>query len=104
MDLPPVIYLGPYDFVVRQKKKYDLLGELDKENETIIVRTTQGPANLRDTVLHEVLHAILYVAGDSDVHGLAHEDEERLVRIVTPWLLAFMRDNPHVLAYLLETC
>lgn len=57
---------------------------------------------IRDTLLHECLHAILFIDGICSALGLNHDKEEKLVGLLTPRLLALLRDNPQLVAYLTE--
>ena len=101
--LPEVVLLGAADYVIREKKRLDtpqLLGETDNPNCEILIRRKQAPASKRDTFLHEVLHAIIWLSGMSN--EMDGEVEEKYVRYLTPWILAFLQDNPDSLAYLLE--
>jgi hypothetical protein len=68
----------------------------------INVRSTQAPPAMRDTVLHEVLHAILWVSGLAFNEQMSEETEERIIRNLTPWLLDLLRKNPKLITYLLE--
>lgn len=100
-SLPKEVVIGPYSYDVTVDKGLDLLGETQNHDSTIVVRRPgQSPDCERDTMLHEVLHATLFVSGLS--HPLEHDKEEELVRTLTPWLLAVLRDNPALMAYLLD--
>jgi hypothetical protein len=103
MPLPSVVLLGAADYIIREKKRLDTpqsLGETDNPNCEILVLRKQAPASKRDTLLHETLHAILWLSGMSN--EMDGDTEEKYVRYLTPWLLAFLRDNPEALAFLLE--
>lgn len=67
--------------------------------ERIVLEPSQRGNFLRDTFLHEVIHACLFVSGVN----VAELDEERLVAALSPVLLAALRDNPAMLTYLLAT-
>ena len=66
--------------------------------ERILVSANQSEGQLKDTVLHEALHAIINRSGwrPSD------NDEEKLVATISPWLLLVLQDNPKLVAYLTE--
>lgn len=102
VPLPSVIFLGAADYEVKEKKHFDLLGETLNDDALIKIKVKQAAATKRDTMLHEVLHAICWLSGYSHNNGLNHDSEEALVRTFTPWLLAALRDNPDLLAFLLE--
>lgn len=67
----------------------------------------QSAMTVRDTFLHEALHAIVYL-GRLSVYLKDPDDEkekikdEAFVAAFAPQLLAFLRDNPKALAYLTE--
>lgn len=65
-------------------------GWFDYENARIDVADSLAPSVKAETALHEVLHAICYVAKME----ITEEDEERFVNRITPFLLQFLRDNP----------
>ena len=73
----------------------------------IVVSPAQASSQLRDTVLHELLHAICDDVGLSDYRDapkdsvLSQEVEERVVRALTPAVLALLRRNPRLVTYLL---
>jgi hypothetical protein len=61
-------------------------------------RTVEGNAA---ALLHEVAHQCLFVAGANAVDDEGQAVEERLVRAMTGPLLAALRDNPDLVAYLM---
>ncbi|GIH26046.1 hypothetical protein Aph01nite_43560 [Acrocarpospora phusangensis] len=95
----------------------DAIHKADSENHTnyagfsngstqkIVLREDNPPDYQAETLLHEILHQCLRVAGvDADVDakaGLA-DVEERAVRAIAPNLLAALRENPDLVAYLLH--
>ena len=103
--LPSVIYVGAADYDVRLKKDKEmdrgrLLGETDSENSTIEINKKQSKCSMQNTLLHETLHAIFWTSGYN--RNWPMDEEEKVVQALTPWLLAFLQDNPLALAYLLE--
>lgn len=107
-EIPESIEVGPFTYTVTTDElarrraegaeKSLLNGHTDCEQLTIIVDPAIAPAMLRDTVLHETLHAI------ADVTGLGHEwgveKEETIIRRLSPVLLDVIRRNPALVAYL----
>jgi hypothetical protein len=63
-------------------------------NQRIQIKANQAPGQLRDTLLHEVLHAVSY--------ELYLELEERQVHILANGLLDTLRRNPKFTQFLLE--
>ena len=55
-----------------------------------------------NTVIHELLHAIAYISGESGEGGVLQGDskEERLINSFTNYLIQVMRDNKWLLPYL----
>ncbi len=69
----------------------------------VVVRTSQGPHQLRDTLLHEILHALIIMTGQSErFRGSGKHPEEPVVAAVATALLAVLRSNPEVVAWLTE--
>lgn len=77
-----------------------LLGQQEQRTETIYVSLDQTVRNQQETFVHESLHAVF------DVTGLAYEMkdqpemEEELVRRLSPMLLAWLRENKGMVAWL----
>lgn len=74
----------------------------------IMIRGDRPHDSNADTLLHEVIHQCIYQAGlDCTRLGrgdlVGREVEEALVRAMTGTLLAALRDNPDLTAYLLAT-
>lgn len=74
-------------------------GGCDAAEQTLAVDPLPRAPHLeREVLLHELLHACL---SNSSV-TLDYEQEERLVAVVSPRLLAALRDNPALVRYLLS--
>lgn len=59
--------------------------------------------HVRDTLLHETLHAIIAQTGLSETPGPLHGDaEEQVVRALTPLLLHVLRENKNLIQFLVE--
>ena len=59
--------------------------------------------HVRDTLLHETLHAIIAHTGLAEAGAPLHGDsEEQVVRALTPLLLHLMRENPGLVNFLIE--
>lgn len=98
--LPDAVLVGATRYTVESRDR-KLFGRTDNRHSTIMVSSRQSGASARDTLLHEVLHAILWCSAAGRMLPLGDEDEERLVRLLTPWLLAVIRDNPELIDYLI---
>jgi hypothetical protein len=105
---PASVRVGPYRYKVVVSA--ERIKELEKEsNSELYGITTHGHLEialqpdvadliLRETLLHEVLHAVLYNTGLSD--RMSDKAEEHLIRGLSPALFALLRDNPDLVAYL----
>jgi hypothetical protein len=102
VKIPEVIYIGPHDYEVRAKKRLDTLGETLNNDTTILYRRSQSSSNLRDTILHEIMHAIVFQSGAAVAQKLSHQDEENLIVTLTPWILQVFQDNPALVEFLVE--
>lgn len=108
MKLPPTLKVGaleyrltddPVELLQRcRANSEDLLGHCDRRQLVINIDDSQAPGQRRDSLLHEALHGV------TDIVGLAAEwggeREETIVARLTPALLALLRDNPKLVAYL----
>lgn len=103
MKPPKVVYVGTFDYDVRLTKDLSssILGETDTDNDLILIRKDQSKANLRDTLIHELLHAVLFAGGISKALDFDHDKEEKLVVLLSPWINALIQDNPELIDYLL---
>lgn len=73
-----------------------ILGQWIASDSSIDIVDGQKPIEERDTVLHEVMHAILHCQGRE--HG--GEGEELYVRALAAGVLMVLRDNPKFVKYL----
>jgi hypothetical protein len=105
VKLPKTVYVGPYDYNVKLTKSLgdSLYGETDNTNSEILVHPEQSKSSRRDTFLHEVLHAIFHTSGASKALGWDMKTEEQLIRLINPWLVQVLQDNPDLIAYLTIT-
>lgn len=90
----------------KQESAHTLLGQCDNERLIIHVNPEQHPIELRETVLHECLHAMWDIMGSrEELTRMAEEDErsheERLVLKQSPRLMEFLLDNPELMDWLL---
>ena len=89
--------LPEHDCEVETGSEY---GECDAASLQIIVNRELNSQVKRETVLHEVLHAAIYAA--TSAQQMTTEQEEKLVWPLSPILLQVLRDNPHLVRFLLE--
>lgn len=104
--LPKWIKLGPIDLRVRRSKDTELyalrglMGQYDGKRGVLRLSLDLPPDVERETFMHELLHAVF------DQNGLAHEWGEEVTESATrrtsPVLLALLRDNPKLIAFLMK--
>lgn len=91
--LPQSVDLLGKTWTISQKKDSKNFGTCYHGKCVINVTPTQSLENARDTVLHEIIHAL-------EVEGQL-KMSERQVRILATLLLAALRHNPKLAAFLL---
>lgn len=107
MKPPKLLRIGPFDYEVLrgafstlELASRDRVGECDYSDLTIRVSHQLAPGQQRETLLHEALHAVADLAGLPSELGA--DLDEKIVRRLAPLLLALMRDNPKLVAFLTE--
>lgn len=77
-------------------QSHDALGVCNRTTQRIVIRAGLTPAKTRETLLHEVIHAII---GTSRIDPFDAPDdaEETLVSQLAPLLLMTLRANPHLI-------
>lgn len=93
MKLPATLDLLGKAWTITQKKDSKNFGVCYHGKCTINVNPTQSDENARDTLLHEVIHAL-------ETEGQLKMNE-RQVRLLATLLLAALRQNPKLVAFLL---
>lgn len=81
----------------------DRMGETKNEQCRILYSTKQDPQQLRDTIWHEIKHAVFHETGLT-LAVKEHQEtvhEEDIIRRITPVELALMRENPGLMDWLL---
>lgn len=106
--IPKHVTVGPFRFTVtldenaclrdsvNQGESAHNFGLMLPLQQKIVVNPVQGDDMKRDTILHEVLHAILMGA------GLEDELEERIVSTISPALLDTLQRNPDLVTFLTQ--
>lgn len=84
---------------------FDALGYCDRSKQVISIRGPEGisMAKTRETLLHEVLHAIIGTARIPPFSTDNGHDEEAVVSMLAPLLLHTLRDNPDLVRTLLAS-
>lgn len=98
--LPQKIRVGYQDIIVTEEEgnMVEGLGVYHTEKHTITLKKKQTRTEKSNTMLHEVLHAVWHT------QGLRTEDgaEERVINSLTNGLHQVLRDNPALVAWLLQ--
>ena len=111
MKGPDKVRVGPHRYRIRYDKdaidlkatehnERRLYGLTEPVSQLIHIDPTLAASQMRDTVLHEVLHACLSLIGADEF--LSPSKEERLVRALSPALLQVLRDNPKLVRFLTD--
>lgn len=97
MKLPKEIKIGPHTYKARFEENYSAnhgtLAESRHTHTQIVIDPSQSESQLRDTLLHEILHCI-----NAQVGFVSHErsEEEAAVARLAPMLLQVIQDNPEI--------
>jgi hypothetical protein len=87
-----------------ERNNADFWGQfLSRKGVIEIQKEIQGD-DLANTLLHEILHAIVYASSLNSEGGALedHKDEEQTVNSITNHLMAVIKDNPWFLDFLKE--
>ena len=95
-SIPRRVTVGPFVYTVTVADELDeqRMGMVDFRHQTIDLLRDQPPMQMRDTLLHEVMHAVVRFA------GLDMEENERVVAALSSILLMVLRANPRLVAHL----
>lgn len=100
-DLPKVVRIGPWKFDVVQRDMQDKSGLCDFDQCDIIINSRIVEQAQRETLLHEVLHAVMDATGLDE--WLGEEQTEDAVRRLSPMLLDTLQRNVELVDYLTFT-
>ena len=109
--MPPSIQVGAVTYVVEAHPRLQLPdgsgtanGLTDLERNTITVNSENLSAEqARETLCHELIHAVLGVVRCDVVLGMSVDGEERLVSTLAPILSDTLRRNPDLVEYLFRS-
>lgn len=96
--IPRRLTINGRQFRLRQRKLPDANGICDFDAQRIEYRPGLSQAERRDTVLHEVMHAIRYTQG----REYGGEVEEDYVRSLATGLIGVLDTNPAFAAWLVQ--
>lgn len=88
-----------------QRMGDDNLGLTERDKGLITLRAdgTVDEDAMRSTLMHEILHTTTEAQRFGKYIKEAEDSEEYVVSQIAPVLLAVLAENPHVLAYLINT-
>lgn len=99
---PSNVRVGPYTYTIEYRDNVcdsepDLFGLTLSREQRIFISSRQTIECERDTLLHEVMHAVFASS------GLFKEvdNEERVVATLATWLTMVLQDNPQLAKFLL---
>lgn len=92
---PEVVRILGRDYTIDFTDDINSLGLCDPEVCEIAIREGMHPVEEADTVLHEILHGLMFT-----MHvGLSFNKEEEVVSRLSTGLMQVMQDNPELLTY-----
>ena len=107
MSVPVNVVVGPYTYTVsvsgericelEKESKDELYGVTVHGSLEIVLQPNVADMVMRETLMHEVLHTVLYNTGLSD--RMTEKTEEHLVRALSPALFMLLRNNPVFVQY-----
>jgi hypothetical protein len=105
---PRHIKIGPFRYAVEYTDSptsiivaNDDAGRCIHDSCKIIINSTMHPAMVRESVFHEMLHAVTNTTGVAS--ALGDEKEEATVTTLSATLLDVLRRNPGLVRYLTES-
>ena len=96
---PAKVKIGPHTFSIKWVEGLEECGNMIGQSLSITINNTIPASLARETLLHEIIHADFYLNGS--LADKANEMEERIVQALGCGLLATLRENPEIVAYLL---
>lgn len=95
--IPTSIKVGCFIYKVQVNADLESIGETNTDRLLIEINPNFPLQILRETLLHECLHAIL-----NDTFVVESKDEEKIVRVVSPGIMQIIMDNPELKAFLFD--
>jgi len=90
-----------YDIILSKAKQMSSHGETNIDTKQIIVYPNGNEDVVKETLQHEILHALLEDIIPT-IKEIESEDkmEEQLIRLLSPRLMSFVLDNPKLAKYI----
>jgi hypothetical protein len=101
---PKRIKIGYADFALIPRTKrwgarHKAMGICKPDQQEIQYDVTQAPAELVNTLIHEMLHGVVYMF---DINFKTEREEENVVRKMANGIHTVMNDNPEFVRWILE--
>lgn len=106
MSFPRRVWIGPHPYKMSydsetleregRERGHSLAGLSNHVDQEFSIDPSQAPTGERETVLHEVLHAVFALT------ELSGDVEEDTISRLSPAMLDVLRRNPRLVAYLTE--
>ncbi len=97
IKIPPTVRIGPFDFTVKDDyclEQTDRVAEIDFIHLEIHLLSTIAEAKKQESLLHEIIHGIVWYSGLNIRLEKGGEDDEEFVRPFSIGLRQVIRDNP----------
>lgn len=95
MPFPTSVKVNGRSYAIELRELEGLAGQCESHSGTITISPHADGFEERDTVLHELMHAVLRQQGRRYTQA-----EEVYVTALATGLLGCLRDNPHITEYL----
>jgi hypothetical protein len=104
IPLPSSVRIGPFEHSIRpmglvKSVSMNRIGEYDTLNLAIEILEEMPAARRAETLLHELFHGLWHVSG---LRNDIDEDEEHAVTVLSLAMAGLIRDNPELVAYLVQ--
>ena len=97
---PSVVVIGPFHWRIRYADLgEDLFGATDNFHLQIIVNPNMPLDQFRETVLHEIFHACIYLGNDGS-SGKNLESDDAFIEATAPAFLYTLEKNPELVLWL----
>jgi hypothetical protein len=103
MSMPDRAYVAPHWFTIKKVSKLSEAGTCGltgEDTQDIAIDDALGRGVERETVLHELIHAMWHQTGLD--RKFKDSDEEEVAWSLAPRILALLKHNPDLVSYLVE--
>ena len=105
MRPPTRVQVGARNYDIRVDAQlaqvHDALGVHLGRYSEIVLSPNQGSGTMRESFLHELLHACIFDLDGGNCEWIKEDDEEKIVAVLAPRLLDMLRRNPKVVDFIL---